>query len=281
MPDNIAGYADKTYIKGQYYRYAASPKPVVFNGNIDDIVGTDLLVKAMFVTRGEANGTFPSDFGDTFLVQTIKYGTDTYLQTAYLVQSGYDCYEYRRIYSNGNWTAWIGIDSQIAEVDTKAQDAKDTADDCAGSISTMSGQISSLNSSVNSLNSSIGSVSGQIGSVSNRLSTVESRTVNCGKKPLNLWSGTLYSGSITLPSCYNRHPAFLVVAKVQDKSNASFVTQYITQSQLTTSDASYCVSDEFYWLSYYVRYSNNDLIITIRSKHESSNGFIKDVWGIY
>ena len=37
MSENIAGYADKTYVKGQYYKYAASPKPVTFTGDIDEV----------------------------------------------------------------------------------------------------------------------------------------------------------------------------------------------------------------------------------------------------
>ena len=80
MSENIAGYIDRSYIKGQYYRYAAAPKPVNYSGNIDEI-SADLLTKAMLVTRGSVGGTLPNDFGNTFLITTLQYGTNTYLQT--------------------------------------------------------------------------------------------------------------------------------------------------------------------------------------------------------
>ena len=58
MPSSIAGYSSIMCIKGQYYRLAADPKPVVFTGNIDDISNEDdLLRKAMKVTRNQVSGT--------------------------------------------------------------------------------------------------------------------------------------------------------------------------------------------------------------------------------
>ena len=278
MPE-IAGYTDMQYIKGQYYKLAAAPKPVVFTGNIDT-VSEELLTKAMFVSKNQSSGTFPNDFGTNFLITTIKYGNDTYLQTAYMgpESSGFESWEYRRIYSNGEWTDWIGTDSYITDVDNKIQDVKDTADGAVASISSIGGQVSNLASSVNGLNNSVGALSGQIGSVSNRVSTVESRTVNCGKPPLNLWRGTLSSGEIKLSSCYGRHSQFLIVAKVQNKSDASLVTQTILKPQLTTSNVSYCISDEIYYLSYYIRYSGDDVYVTFRGQNR--NGYITEVWGI-
>lgn len=277
MPE-IAGYTDRQYIKGQYYRLAAAPKPVVFTGNIDT-VSEELLTKAMFVSKNQSGGTFPNDFGTNFLITTVKYGNDTYLQTAYLVQEEYNCYEYRRIYSNASWTEWVGVDSEIDVIDDKIQDVKDTADGAVASINSINGQVSNLASSVNGLNNSVGSLAGQINSVGNRVSTVESRTVNCGKLPLNLWRGTLSSGEIKLSSCYGRHSQFLIVAKVQNKSDASLVTQTILKPQLTTSNVSYCISDEIYYLSYYIRYSGDDVYVTFRGQNR--NGYIAEVWGIY
>ena len=133
MFENIAGYIDRSVIKGQTYRYAATPKPVVFTGNIDEISDSDLLSKAMFVTRGQVDGTLPNNFGNTFLITTIKYGSNAYLQTAYLVQSGYECWEYRRIYSSG-WTEWIGVDSAINLVNSKIEGADEKAESALAAI---------------------------------------------------------------------------------------------------------------------------------------------------
>ena len=100
MPENIAGYLNMTNVKGQYYRFAASPKPVVFTGNFDNISDEDsLLVKAMHVMRSQAEGTFPNDTANDFLITTVKYGDSLYLQTAYTCNDCNECYEYRRIYN--------------------------------------------------------------------------------------------------------------------------------------------------------------------------------------
>lgn len=175
MPE-ITGYADVISVKGHYYRLASSPKPVVFTGNIDE-VSENLLSKAMFVSRTQVSGTLPNDFGTNFLITTVKYGDDTYLQTAYLVQTNYECYEYRRIYS-GSWTNWIGVDSEIKAVDSKIQSVKEVADSCNQSISAINTQIFGLNNTVNTLNNStIPNLSGTVTSLSNRVSVVEGRTV--------------------------------------------------------------------------------------------------------
>jgi hypothetical protein len=179
MSENIAGYIDRSYIKGQTYRYAATPKPMVFNGDIDEISDSDLLSKAMLVTRGQVSGTLPNNFGNTFLITTIKYGNNTYLQTAYLVQSGYECWEYRRIYSNG-WTEWIGVDSAINLVNDKIDGADQKADSALTAINGTNGinsQISDINGSINTINNtSIPNLSGEIDQVKGRVRTLETNT---------------------------------------------------------------------------------------------------------
>lgn len=177
MPE-ITGYADTISVKGYYYKLASSPKPVVFTGNID-VVSEELLAKSMFVSRGQVSGTLPNDFGNNFLIMTVKYGDDTYLQTAYLVQTNYECYEYRRIYS-GSWTNWVGVDSEIKAVDSKVQSAKDTADNCYQSINGTNGintQISTINGNINKINNTtIPGISNTVNSLSNRVSVVEGKT---------------------------------------------------------------------------------------------------------
>ena len=115
MPDNIAGYIDRSYVKGSTYRYAGCPIPTVFTGNIN-VISEDLLVKAMVAVSGTARGDFPGTVADRFLIQTIKYGNDVYLQTA--VTS--DGSEYRRIYTEGSgWTDWNSVSKEFDEVDDR------------------------------------------------------------------------------------------------------------------------------------------------------------------
>ncbi len=175
MSENIAGYIDRSYIKGQYYRYAAAPKPVNYSGNIDEI-SADLLTKAMLVTRGSVGGTLPNEFGNTFLITTLQYGTNTYLQTAYVVQTGYECWEYRRIYS-GTWTAWIGVDSSIKSLNSSIQTAQETADAANTSINSLSGDVNNLSSAVSTINnSSLPSLSGRCDNLEGRCSNLEKNT---------------------------------------------------------------------------------------------------------
>lgn len=177
MPETVDRYADKAYVKGQYYRYAAAPKPFVFTGNIDT-VSDELLVRAMFVTRDQVSGTLPEGAINNFLIETIRYGNDTYLQTAYAIQAGFDCYEYRRIYS-GAWTEWVGVDSAIAGAVTKADNAVTAANEVSQAITGKGGineQISGINRSLTSMGSSITGISNDVSSLSGSVRTLNTKT---------------------------------------------------------------------------------------------------------
>lgn len=170
MPNNIAGYANIINVKGENYRLAADPKPVVFTGDIDDISNPDdILRRAMKVTNGQVLGTLPSDGSTEFLIRTIQYGTDIYLQTAYASPSGK---EYKRIYA-GEWTDWIGIDSEINTAKSMANSAANTASSAAGSVSSLQGSVSTLSGDVKTLKSNLQGVSN---SVSTLNTTVSNKT---------------------------------------------------------------------------------------------------------
>lgn len=174
MPSEIVGYASRAYVKGQYYRYAGAPKPDSFTGNIDE-VGEDLLVKAMYVTRSQAAGTFPDDTINDYLIETVKYGNSSYLQIAYAIQQGYDCYEYKRIYS-GAWTEWVGVDSNIATAARLATGAANVASQAAESASSTSSQLSTLKNNVSSLSSNVTSLSNSVSTLSSSVTTLNSKT---------------------------------------------------------------------------------------------------------
>lgn len=277
MSDNIAGYIDKSYTKGQYYKYAASPKPVIYTGDIDS-VSDDLLTKAMFVTRGQVVGTLPNNFGDSFLIETVRYGNDTYLQTAYLIQTGYDCWEYRRIYSNNQWTDWIGVDSQIKAVDDKIQSVKDTADGCNTSIQEINNQMLSLDAGFRNLSSSLGGVSGQINSLSGRIQTVENKTLRMGATLL--YEGNLTSGSWNMASGYSNYAMYLVVGMV--RNNGARVSQMHAKGQVTENDIKYQITDDSEYVRYKLKHEGNNLVLTFdyRSATYEGGGRILQVWGI-
>lgn len=170
MP-SIAGYSSIMYIKGQYYRIAADPKPVVFTGNIDDISNEDdLLRKAMKVTRNQVSGTLPSDTSNDFLIRTLKYGNDTYLQMAFSSPNGY---EYKRIYS-GEWTDWIAVDNEIDAAKNLATSAATAAASVASSVDNLAGTVSRLSDTVNTLKNQ--TVQGLINNVNSLSSTVQNKT---------------------------------------------------------------------------------------------------------
>lgn len=170
MP-SIAGYSSIMCIKGQYYRLAADPKPVVFTGNIDDISNEDdLLRKAMKVTRNQVSGTLPSDSSNDFLIRTLKYGNDTYLQMAF---SSPNCYEYKRIYS-GEWTDWIAVDSEIDAAKNSAASAANAAASAGSAVDDLSKTVSKLSETVNTLKNQ--TVQGLINNVSSLSTTVQNKT---------------------------------------------------------------------------------------------------------
>lgn len=109
MSDTVAGYIDRSYVKGQTYRYAGCPVPTIFTGNINTI-SDDLLAKAMTVVNDGTHGTFPREEADKYLVTTTEYGDSTYLQSAINCS---DRTEYRRIYSNSNWTQWVSVNAVV------------------------------------------------------------------------------------------------------------------------------------------------------------------------
>lgn len=174
MPSEIVGYATRAYVKGQYYRYAGAPKPDSFTGNIDD-VNEDLLVKAMYVTRSQASGTFPDDTINAYLIETVKYGNSSYLQIAYVIQQGYDCYEYKRIYSGG-WTEWVGVDSSIANAARLANSAASAASSAANSVSGLSGQLNTLKNNVSSLSNNVTALSNTVTSLNTSVTSLNSKT---------------------------------------------------------------------------------------------------------
>lgn len=171
MPSSIAGYSSIMCIKGQYYRLAADPKPVVFTGNIDDISNEDdLLRKAMKITRNQVSGTLPSDTSNDFLIRTLKYGNDTYLQTVFSSPNGY---EYKRIYS-GEWTDWIAVDSEIDAAFDSAASAASAAASASSAVNNLAGTVSRLSDTVNTLKNQ--TVQGLINNVNSLSSTVQNKT---------------------------------------------------------------------------------------------------------
>ena len=176
MPE-IAGYADTLYIKGQYYKVAASPMPTAFVGDIDNISGDTLLTRAMYVTRSQSQGTLPNDTSNEFLITTVKYGDGLYLQTAYTYNDGNVCYEYRRIY-NGEWSQWVSSDVNIENMSKSVQDATDAANNCNTAITAKGG----INEQLNNIGTDITGLKNTDTRLSNSISSANGKIDNVSKK---------------------------------------------------------------------------------------------------
>lgn len=175
MSENIAGYIDKKYVKGQYYRTAGCPKPIVFTGDIDAI-SDSLLVKAMFVTKGTVEGgTFPKDEVDTYLITTVEYGNVTYLQTAISSSSGY---EYRRIYAGGTWSNWLEVDSRFDSIEGTLSDLSTTVGTHTSTLDSQGSSISSILTRLSSDESTIRNISTTTSSWDGKIKTVDTKVSN-------------------------------------------------------------------------------------------------------
>ena len=179
MP-NIAGYADHAYVKGQYYKYAAAPMPIVFTGDIDDVSNPDtLLIRAALVNRGQVTGTLPNTAGTSFLITTVQYGTDehpVYLQTAYQNQTGFEGREYKRIY-NDAWSEWIGVEDSIQSVADTVSSVSNTASSAASGVSSLNTTVSGLQRDLNDVkNTTLPGISRSVDSVSTKVTAIDKRT---------------------------------------------------------------------------------------------------------
>lgn len=270
MP-NIVGYTDCAYIKGQYYRYAASPKPVVYTGNIDTI-SEDLLVKTMLVTRGNVSGTLPNDAANTFLVTTVKYGTDVYLQTAYIVQEGFNCYEYKRIYSGG-WTDWVSVDEEIATANANIVGVAQTINGINSSVNGISQSVSSLNLKVNNVESNMSGLSSSVSSLSSNVRTIE-QTVNKPRFTALLNNETWKSGSKSYPNA--GYSALVILARVH--TGGSLNTCIIPIKAIDGNRYQFCISDDEYYITFLAELQNNT--INLYWGTGRSGGYIQYIYGM-
>lgn len=175
MSENIAGYIDKKYVKGQYYRTAGCPKPIVFTGDID-VISDNLLVKAMFVTKGTVEGgTFPKDEVDTYLITTVEYGNATYLQTAISSSSGY---EYRRIYAGGKWSDWLEVDSKFDSIKGTLEELRTAVGRNTTDLENQGGDISSILTRLKSDESTISNISTTTSSWDGKIKTIDMKVSN-------------------------------------------------------------------------------------------------------
>ena len=270
MPSEIVGYATRAYIKGQYYRYAGAPKPDSFTGNIDEI-SEDLLVKAMYVTRSQASGTFPDNTINVYLIETIKYGNNSYLQIAYAIQQGYDCYEFKRIYSGG-WTEWIAVDVAIRNVASLANSAAGTASSVAASVDKLSSTVSSLASNLSATNKSVSTLSGTVGSLQNSVNDLNKKVNQDRCK--TLLDQDMSSGSRTFQN--NSYSSLVVLAKV--RNGGSFNSCTIPMLLIADITRQFCISDDEDYIVFTAKLEDNTITITMGSKSQSG-GCISFIYG--
>lgn len=108
----------------------------------------------------------------------------------------------------------------------------------------------------------------------------EDGTINCKKVKSSegtqeIYSGVLSSGSTTFN--YGDYNLYVVVAHAH--SNGSLITMTVPKSILTTSDETFCISDETEYICFKMKYSGTTATLTIGTK--SSDGWVSNVYGVY
>ena len=193
MSENIAGYIDRSCIKGQIYKLAGCPKPVVAGDTVNiNEISSSLLSKAVYATKGQtAGGDFPNPTdiqeGLVFLITTIEFGNGVYLQSATSMDTQI---EYKRINTNGIWTNWRSADSTANEAKGLASDAKgdveqlsDTVSDLQEDVfSTDSDKTGSIQNQINRIKGTSDGNSENIISISSKLDVLSSRLSSLGTK---------------------------------------------------------------------------------------------------
>lgn len=175
MPDNIAGYIDRSYVKGSTYKYAADPIPTVFTGDIDN-VSEDLLVKAMLVINNGSNGTFPAATSGTYLIRTIEFGNAILLQSAVDFATGI---EYRRINSNGAWTDWVSSNDEVADIRNNVTLLRTDVDKNTSSINGLNSKINGDGTQENpGISNQIASIKSDVNGHETRIKSLENKTLS-------------------------------------------------------------------------------------------------------
>ena len=101
------------------------------------------------------------------------------------------------------------------------------------------------------------------------------KKVKASEQVQELYSGSLSSGYTTFN--YGDYNLYIIVAHVH--SGGSLITFVVPKIMLTTSDSTFCVSDETDYVCFKMKYSGTTATLTIGSK--SSDGYVCNVYGVY
>lgn len=200
MPNDIAGYVDRSKIKGQYYKYAAGPEPILGNSSINiDTISDAIIAKSIYANSGQISGTLPGI--GSYLIVTTAYGNSTYLQTAIDVNNGY---EYKRIKANeSDWTEWkdnsisgsISTDlknmsDRIEDCETnssKALNAVDSLTDTDGAVTAANKNASAAYSLADQVNSRVTTLNQRLAPLGSKIAVVEQRINSAGMTKSGEW----------------------------------------------------------------------------------------------
>lgn len=103
----------------------------------------------------------------------------------------------------------------------------------------------------------------------------QSHVKNSG--PVELWSGSLSSGSVTFATgSYNY---YLIRGRVS--TNGNYITMLIPKMEITDTDTAYQLSNDANFISFRLKHSGNNLVMSYQNRTSGSTFFIDKVYGCY
>lgn len=95
--------------------------------------------------------------------------------------------------------------------------------------------------------------------------------------PVVLWSGSLSSGSVTFTT--GNYNYYLIRARVS--TNGNYITMTIPKMEITDTDTAYQLSNDANFISFRLKHSGNNLVLSYQNRTSGSTFFIDKVYGCY
>lgn len=95
--------------------------------------------------------------------------------------------------------------------------------------------------------------------------------------PVVLWSGSLSSGTVTFTT--GNYNYYLIRARVS--TNGNYITMTIPKMEITDTDTAYQLSNDANFISFRLKHSGNNLVLSYQNRTSGSTFFIDKVYGCY
>lgn len=95
--------------------------------------------------------------------------------------------------------------------------------------------------------------------------------------PVELWSGSLTSGSVTFAT--GNYNYYLIRARVS--TNGNYITMTIPKMEITDTDTAYQLSNDANFISFRLKHSGNNLVMSYQNRTSGSTFYIERVYGCF